>query len=97
MDFVFSWLVFQHIADTQTVLRYCVNMAKTLRRHGVVMCQLLANDERPNNPLWVWHDPQDVQSAMIQGGCTNVHTSVVDENSRWIIVRGTKDGGDNEL
>lgn len=89
IDFVFAWLVFQHIADTQTVLRYCANMAQTLRVNGIIKCQLLANDEQPGKDLWTWHDPSTIQQVLESNGCVNVNTYHLPMR-RWIIVEGTK-------
>jgi len=89
IDFVFSWLVFQHIANTQTVLRYCANMAKTLRVGGTIKCQLLATDEQPGKDLWTWHDPSIIQQIMESSGCKDIITRTL-PMSRWIIVEGIK-------
>ncbi len=89
IDFVFAWLVFQHIADKQTVLRYCANMAQALRVNGTIKCQLLANDEQPGKDLWTWHDPSTIQQVMESNGCDNVTTYRLPMH-RWIMVEGTK-------
>jgi len=86
-DFVFAWLVFQHIANSQTVLRYATEMAYRTARDGWCVIQLLADDIRPENPLWTYHDPADVAMAMKSGGCLDVEPETV---GRWIILRGCK-------
>lgn len=88
IDFVFSWLVFQHIDDIDTIIKYCNNMVNTLCVGGIIKCQLLRNNDKPNNPLWVWHDPNKIQSAMISSGCSHVSTTNISES--WIIIQGNK-------
>jgi ubiquinone/menaquinone biosynthesis C-methylase UbiE len=88
VDFAFAWLVFQHIEDQYTVHRYAEKMARSLKSRGRVKIQLLASNERPGNPLWVWHDPNMIEFALLLGDCRA--TSVQQITDRWIIVEGRK-------
>jgi len=89
VDFAFAWLVFQHIDHTKVVHTYCKNMVSTLRPGGTIKCQLLRHNERPGNPLWVWHDPHELASVMY--ACDCVKTSVENLSQRWVLVTGVKD------
>jgi ubiquinone/menaquinone biosynthesis C-methylase UbiE len=87
VDFSFSWLVFQHIPSSPTVLRYVSNMARVTASGGTVKCQLLRHNERPGSPLWSWHSPTEIAITMEKAGCDSTVDYFTD---RWVMVKGIK-------
>lgn len=88
IDFAFAWTVFQHIDDTPTVIEYCKTMIKSLGVGGMIKCQFLTHDERPESPLWAWHDLTAIEQVMASCECGDVKT--VDITPRWSVVSGIK-------
>ena len=87
-DFVFAFLIFQHILDTATVDRLVCSMCRWVKPGGSVMVQLLAHDEKPGHALWVYYDPGEMVNYMAALGVT-VHVEKL--SSRWVAVRGVKE------
>lgn len=86
-DFVFAWLVFQHIADCKAVLQYVQTMADLTNKNGQMVMQLLRRDEKPGNKLWTYHDIGTITNLMIE---CNFRHILIEPQKRWTIVRGVK-------
>jgi len=87
MDFVFAWLVFQHIPNPNTVLAYVKSAGEILALQGQCKFQLLTNDEKPDADLWTWHDPECLADTLREAGCD---AWVSPLTNRWTIVEGVK-------
>lgn len=87
LDFIFAWLVFQHIPDTNTVLDFVRHAGYSLAPGGQCKFQLLRHDEKPKADLWSWHDPIMLVSILNSIGCSS---SITHLNDRWTMVEGTK-------
>lgn len=78
-DFVYCWLVCQHVPDTRAVYAMLLNVFRMLDDGGIFRCQFLRNDERPGNPLWTYHNLDEVQGWF--PGCERR-----DINDRWTML-----------
>jgi ubiquinone/menaquinone biosynthesis C-methylase UbiE len=66
-DFVYSWIVFQHIPSKEIVLSYLREAQRVLRPGGVVACQLrgsspIATELRPGMETWTgcWFGAEEI-------------------------------------
>ena len=84
VDVSFAWLVFQHIPNIQTVQQYCIGMVQSTRSDGFVKCQLLKHNEFPDKPLWSWHNPAILCSALQKNGCKQI--KALDISPRWLMI-----------
>jgi len=88
VDFAFAWLTFQHIPSTRAVERYLIGMAEAVRSGGVVKCQLLRHNEKPDQPLWTWHNHEDLATVLDNNGCKTTVEHITD---RWTMITGVKE------
>lgn len=86
-DYVFSFITFQHIPNTDTVLKYISEMYRLLKNSGTIKIQLLKNDEFPDRDLWSHHDPLKIQKHLLNLGMTSVE---IQDCGRWIIIESKK-------
>jgi ubiquinone/menaquinone biosynthesis C-methylase UbiE len=86
-DYVFSFITFQHIPNTNTVLKYVAEMYRLLKDTGTIKIQLLKNDEFPERDLWSHHDPSTIEKHLYDLGMT---TSNIQDCGRWVIIESHK-------
>jgi len=85
VDFALSFTVFQHIQDTEAVMRYVKNMLDELAPNGQFCMQFLSRDIKPDNPLWVYHNILTVCEVLRHKA---VNWAVKKHGDAWIIIRG---------
>ena len=79
IKFAFCWLVCQHVPDTPAVYYMVENVLAVLGPKGIFRCQFLRQDERPGNPLWTYHDLDEVQNWFAPCGRQDI-------NDRWTML-----------
>jgi len=86
VQFAFAWLVFQHIPSGRCVRRYIRAALENLEPGGVFKCQLLARDDRKDQPLWTYHDPDLLLVYMMKIGYHNCTETRLGD--KWIMLEG---------
>ena len=87
-DFAFSFITFQHIPNIEVVKRYIREMYLFLKKGGIIKFQLLAKEELPNNPLWSYHNPDELMDYMKELGFKDIMLKHI--TNRWILIEGVK-------
>ena len=83
-DWAFCWLVFQHIEDDDAVQLYFNSVCDLLKPGCVFTWQSLWDNEKPDNPLWVWRSAREFRMIALVAGFSS---TVIERSGRWMIGR----------
>jgi SAM-dependent methyltransferase len=87
-DFAFAFTVFQHIPDTDAVVRYLQSMVEALRPGGIVVAQFLNEHmSREGEPLWTYHDLDLIRDSLKVLGTTDQGDTLT---KNWTVLRYRK-------
>lgn len=85
-DFVYSIITFQHIPNTDTVLKYIEEMYRVLKPEGILTFQGLSK-EMNKGALWTYHSHDKILNKLKNLGLKNIS---VKDIGVWSIWRGIK-------
>lgn len=94
-DFVFSFVVFQHIPSKQAIIRYIQETARVLKPGGIFKFQVDGR-ERPfwkgaDTWLGAWFKPEEIKQILIESGFSLVDTWGEATQYYWLTVELTND------
>lgn len=86
-DYAFSFITFQHIPNTNAVLKYISEMYRLLEFSGKINIQFLTNDEFPEKETWTYHNLDDIIFYMKKINFKNINKI---NAGRWTFINATK-------
>ncbi len=96
VDFVFSYIVFQHVPRKRAVLTYIAEAARVLRNGGLFRFQVDGREHNPLRPLDTWtgiqFETEEVRAALEKAGFSVLEVRAPGTQYTWFTARREGEG-----